>query len=447
MNIQSDPAAGRMIATPGKPSRAARRKKMSPQRQQFYKAIAMSDADLGAAVKDPTERIGKHLGSAFAHETEAKKEREQAQREFRENIAYYYEAKQRLLNPGYRTDANGGRERTPTENEKNFGAPDWAGYARKCVAYSLQHADRLLKAFAKANDLLTDEGENIDDPGTDGNQEERRPRGRRTGDPTTLKRYEFIAAAAIAIANRNPDGEVEKQILAAAEHTPAPVMPLSAGLFSEVLSFLTDISARVTDSNVRAEARQLVAKMRLHQPELKAPELPPAVAAEEKRKRNKRLEKKNRQPLREPTGSTGAGGTSEHVQRSGPAGEVKEGGNALPQPEHCRTAKPAAPAAPSTVQADAVPAGQQRTQSAGTGMPKRERAAKAQKHPAAAKVTVCPAVLSPDDEERMQARLNAAPAQPGVRQGDYVFNEQGKWEFDPDGRPVDLDGRASATAA
>jgi len=89
-------------------------KNMSPQKEQFHKAIAMSDKDLGIAIKTPTQRITKHVGDALAHEEEAKKLRREAQQEFERNIAYYYEAKQRLRNPGTAptlTEATKGRRK------------------------------------------------------------------------------------------------------------------------------------------------------------------------------------------------------------------------------------------------------------------------------------------------------------------------------------------------
>ena len=67
--------------------------------EQYKHAIAMSSAELGAAIKEPTMRIAKHYGQAIALEEKAKTAYQQAQTEFKENIGYYYEAKQRLLNP------------------------------------------------------------------------------------------------------------------------------------------------------------------------------------------------------------------------------------------------------------------------------------------------------------------------------------------------------------
>lgn len=296
-------------------SRAIAKKKRPPQEQQYLKAIKMSSAELGEVIKAPTARIAQHVGNALAHDLEAKNERREAQRVFQENIAFFYEAKQRLLNPGYRTDVDGGKDRTPDENEKNYGAPDWATFQRKCAAYSLQHADRMLKAFARTHGLLTDEGENIDDPDPNDGEGAGRPRGRRTEDATARRRYEFIATAAMEIANRNPEGEVEKQILAAAEHEPAPLMPVPPDVFTEVLSFLTVISSTAADEKVRAEAKQLANKMRLHKPAPAVAVVPAEAAKEEKRKRDKRLARKNGKPLGSAACNAPALGTSEHVQR------------------------------------------------------------------------------------------------------------------------------------
>jgi hypothetical protein len=121
------------------------------------------------------------------------------------------------------------------------------------------------------------------------------------------------------IASKNPEGDIEKQILAAAEHEPAPVMPVPPDLFTQVLNFLTGIPAMVAHAGVIAEAKQLAAKMRLHQPVPEAAAVPAEIAKEEKRKRDKRLEKKNGGPLGSATSAPGASGTSEHVQKSAPA--------------------------------------------------------------------------------------------------------------------------------
>lgn len=269
------------------------KKNTSPEDAQFQKAIAMSDADLGAAIKKPTQHITKRVGDALAHEEEAKKLRREAQQEFERNIAYYYEAKQRLLNPGYRTDISGGKSRTPQENEKNFGAPNWEAFNDQCQAYSLQHADRKLKEFAKSQGLLTDDGDNIDDVETEDSEDEDRPEPRRTEDPTAQKRYEHIAIAAMSIASDNPDDEVSKQILAAAEHQPAPLMPLPPDVYTEVLSFITKIASSVNDNEIKTEAKGLLGKMLLHRPVPDPVKVLDAAHEEDRRKRGKRLARKN----------------------------------------------------------------------------------------------------------------------------------------------------------
>jgi hypothetical protein len=148
---------------------------LSPQQKQYSEAIAMSSADLGAILKKPSERISKLVGKAIDHEEKAKDFRKEAQKKFDENIARYYEVKQRLCNPGYRTDVDGGKDRTANENQENFGAPDWATFNKKCAAYSLQHADRKLKAFAKEQGLHADDGVNIDDPEAEEQEEQKKP--------------------------------------------------------------------------------------------------------------------------------------------------------------------------------------------------------------------------------------------------------------------------------
>ena len=344
MEMKQKAPAGSAGATARK-SQSITKRKMSSQQEQYFKVIHMSSAELGAALRAPTNRIDQHVRKASVHDADAKEERAKARREFQENIGFYYEAKQRLLNPGYRTDVDGGKERTPAENEKNFGAPNWAAFNEKCAAYSLQHADRLLNAFAKANGVLTDEGENIDDPEPKEDEGAGGPQPRRTEDPTAQKRYEFIAAAAMEIANRNPEGDVEKQILAAAEHVPAPLFPLPTDVFTEVLNFLTNISSSHADGNVRAEAKQLVNKMRLHQPASRAAEVPAEVAKEEKRKRDKRLAKKNGQPLGAPASDPPTETTNEHVQELEPtpaAASLDSGTGTLPS-QDCTQAGPAEP--------------------------------------------------------------------------------------------------------
>jgi hypothetical protein len=434
MDKEREAAAGITAATASK-SQSITKKKMSPQEQQYLKAIGMSSAELGAVIKAPTERIAQHVGDALAHDLAAKKDRDEAQIEFQQNIAFYYEAKQRLLNPGYRTDVDGGKNRTPDENEKNFGAPDWASFANKCGAYSLQHADRLLKAFAKANGLLTDEGENIDDPEPKEGEGAGQSRGRRAEDPTAQKRYEFIATAAMEIANRNPEGEVEKQILAAAEYDPAPLMPVSPNLFAEILSFITQISTTAADKGVRAEAKQLVNKMRLHKPAADPAKVPAEAAKEEKRKRDNRLAKKNGRPLGSAACSPPTDGTPEHVQKFAPLAGGRDGVPPENSSADYRLRKAKAQADTPAAPQEAGPQGmtsQDAPQPAATPTPTHRISGDAWKPPASVKVKVLPPALSPEEEERRHGTLGATPDRPGRRQGDFVLKEDGKWECEPE---------------
>src|ERR1035437_3700525 len=67
--------------------------KMSPQEQQYLKAIALSSAELGAVIEKSTERVTNNLGEAIGTEAEAKSLRLEAKKKFDDNIAFYYEAK------------------------------------------------------------------------------------------------------------------------------------------------------------------------------------------------------------------------------------------------------------------------------------------------------------------------------------------------------------------
>jgi hypothetical protein len=315
---QDSAAAGSAPAEPAHPNPIAAPKKVSSQGTQYSTAIVMSSADLGAILTKPTERITKKLSRAIPHEKKAKAFRQEAQHEFDQNVAFYYEAKQRLLNPGYRTDVDGGKDRTPSDNEKWFGAPNWEAFNKNCAAYSLQHADRKLKAFAKAQGLLTEGGGNIDDPEPT-EKVSKKPEPRRTADQTAQRRYEHIATAAMAIANKNPEGATEKQILEAAEHIPASQMPLPPYIYTETLSFITKIASLITDKDVRAEAKRLLGKLLLHKPSPDPATRLAEASEEEKRKRSKRLAQKNGEPLGSASYNPPATSeSSEPVQKSDP---------------------------------------------------------------------------------------------------------------------------------
>ena len=64
-----------------------------------------------------------------------------------------------------------------------------------------------------------------------------------------------------------------------------------------MLSFITAISSTVVDEAVRADAKRLLGKMLLHHPKPDPATTLAEATAEEKKKRDKRLAKKNRQQL------------------------------------------------------------------------------------------------------------------------------------------------------
>jgi hypothetical protein len=97
-------------------------------------------------------------------------EHQKAQRKiFNENLPFFYEVKQRLLNPKFRPDLNpAGTERTPESNLKHFGARDWKEFREEFISYySLSQADALLSEFKKKTVTpLLEENNPVIDPET-----------------------------------------------------------------------------------------------------------------------------------------------------------------------------------------------------------------------------------------------------------------------------------------
>lgn len=77
-------------------------------------------------------------------------------------------------------------------------------------------------------------------------------------------------------------------------------------------------------------------------------------------------------------------------------------------------------------------AGQDASEPATMATPKLGKRKKALKPRASIKVTECPTLQSLDEEERERGVMRATSGHPGRRQGDYVLNATGKWEFDPE---------------
>lgn len=190
--------------------------------------------------------------------------------------------------------------------------------------------------------------------------------------------------------------------------------------------------------------------MRLHKPAPGVAKVPAEAAKEEKRKRDKRLAKKNGQPLGSAACNPLANGTSGHVQRSAP---VAEGRGSTPseeastarrlrkakaQREYYRRKKQAMVESQAATPAAAQEAGprgmvdRDAPQPAATPTPKHRRGEKARKHTASPRITVCPPALSPEEEERIHGTLGTASNHPGRRQGDFVLKENGIWECEPE---------------
>jgi hypothetical protein len=94
-------------------------------------------------------------------------------------------------------------------------------------------------------------------------------------------------------------------------------------------------------------------------------------------------------------------------------------------------AQAASPAPPQEAGSQGM-ASQGGPQPAAAPTPKHGRGEKARKHTASPKVTICLPVLSPEEEERKHGTLDSATGHPGRRQGDFVLNEEGIWECEPE---------------
>jgi hypothetical protein len=93
------------------------------------------------------------------------------------------------------------------------------------------------------------------------------------------------------------------------------LMPLPPDIYSETLSFITMIATSAPDENVKADAKKLVSKMLLFRPAPDPTKILAEATTEEKRKRDRRLAKKNRQPLGSTVHNPPISQASEHVQK------------------------------------------------------------------------------------------------------------------------------------
>jgi hypothetical protein len=115
--------------------------------EKLDKFAKMTDKDLGDYGRPIIEKMGKHRTQAIDH---LKAERKL----FRENLAFWYETKMRLLNPKFRPDLAGAKGRSVEDNLRNFGAADWTDCRAKYVAYSLSQADQLIADWVRDAKLL-----------------------------------------------------------------------------------------------------------------------------------------------------------------------------------------------------------------------------------------------------------------------------------------------------
>jgi hypothetical protein len=91
----------------------------------------------------------------------------------------------------------------------------------------------------------------------------------------------------------------------------------------------------------------------------------------------------------------------------------------------------AKPAAPEDAGHQGV-ANEDAPRSAAAPAPKHGGGEKARKRTASPKVTVCPPALSREEEERKHGASDAASGRLGSRRGNFVLNENGKYEYEPE---------------
>jgi hypothetical protein len=136
-------------------------------------ALMKTDSDFLAHLeqyaKVPDAELGRIGQDTFirqmdAHVATAKAEQEMARKIFRDNLAYFWEVKMRLISRKYRPDLVTEKGRTMQDKLDNFHASDWSEYCEKFLGYGLAQADNLLREWRKEVKLL---GSDILTGGTD----------------------------------------------------------------------------------------------------------------------------------------------------------------------------------------------------------------------------------------------------------------------------------------
>jgi len=107
---------------------------------KLAEVAVLSDEALGNLQRPITIKMVEHGESALKRIADCRKL-------FKDNIAMFWDIKQRITNPRWRSDVKGNENRTAESNKTHFGASDWTEYREKYISFSQSHADTLLREF------------------------------------------------------------------------------------------------------------------------------------------------------------------------------------------------------------------------------------------------------------------------------------------------------------
>jgi len=77
---------------------------------------------------------------------------------FRKNLGLFWTIHECIVSPGFRSDLNGGKERTADHNLKMWGACTWQEFVERHSPYGLDATDKYVKEFGREYDRLVDDG-------------------------------------------------------------------------------------------------------------------------------------------------------------------------------------------------------------------------------------------------------------------------------------------------
>lgn len=77
---------------------------------------------------------------------------------FRENIGLFWTIHECIVSPGFRSDLNGGQERTADYNFKIWGASTWQEFVERYSPYGLDSTDNYVKEFGREYGRLLNDG-------------------------------------------------------------------------------------------------------------------------------------------------------------------------------------------------------------------------------------------------------------------------------------------------